>query len=56
MPQVISIKTIYTIKRTSFFPFFPFLKCASGLHKKNLSSHLSNSSTNFGPGNKQPEF
>ena len=25
MPQVISIKTFYTSKRTSFFPFFLFL-------------------------------
>ena len=50
MPQVISIKTFYTSKRTSFF------KRTSGLHKKNLSNQLSNSSTNFGLGIKQPEF
>ena len=52
MPQVISIKTFYTSKRTSFFTF----KRTSGLHKKNLSNQLSNSSTNFGLGIKQPEF
>ena len=40
MPQDISIKT-YTSKRTSFFTFF---KRTSGLHKKNLSNQLSNSS------------
>ena len=43
MPQIISIKT-YTSKR------------ASGLYKKNLSNQLSNYSTNFGLGIKQPEF
>ena len=53
MPQVISIKTFYTSKRTSFFTFF---KRTSGLRKKNLSNQLSNSSTNFGIGIKQPEF
>ena len=53
MPQVISIKTFYTSKHTSFFTFF---KRTSGLHKKNLSNQLSNSSTNFGLGIKQPEF
>ena len=52
MPQVISIKTFYTSKRT----FFTFFKLTSGLHKKNLSNQLSNSSTNFGLGNKQLEF
>ena len=52
MPQVISTKTPYTSKRTSFFYFFTFFKRTSGLHKKNLS----NSSTNFGLGIKQPEF
>ena len=51
MPQVISIKTFYTSKRTSFFTFF---KRTSGLHKKNLRNQLSNSSTNFGLGIKQP--
>ena len=56
MPQVISIKTFYTSKRTSFFTFFTFFKCTSGLHKKNLSNQLSNSSANFGLGIKQPEF
>ena len=56
MPQVISIKTFYTSKRTSFFSFFPFFKRTSGLHKKNLSNQLSNSSTNFGLGINQPEF
>ena len=50
MPQVISIKTFYTSKRTSFF------KRTSRLHKKNLSNQLSNSSTNFSLGIKQPEF
>ena len=53
MPQVISI---YTSKRTSFFTFVLFFKRTSGLYKKNLSNQLSNSSTNFGPGIKQPEF
>ena len=47
MPQVISIKTFYTSKR---------IKRTSGLYKKNLSNQLSNSSTNFGLGIKQPEF
>ena len=47
MPQVISIKTFYTSKR---------IKRTSGLHKKNLSNQLSNSSTNFGLGIKQPEI
>ena len=56
MPQVISIKTFYTSKRTSFPYFYPLFKCTSGLHKKNLSNQLSNSSTNFGLGIKQPEF
>ena len=50
MPQVISVKTFYTSKRTSFFTFLPFFKRTSGLHKKNLSNQLSNSSTNFGLG------
>ena len=53
MPQIISIKTFYTSKRTSFFTFF---KRTSGLHKKNLSNQLSNSSANFGLRIKQPEF
>ena len=53
MPQVISIKTFYKSKRTSFFTFF---KRTSGLHKKNLSNQLSNSCTNFGLRIKQPEF
>ena len=53
MPQVISIKTFYASKLTSFFTFF---KRTSGLHKKNLSIQLSNSSTNFGLGIKEPEF
>ena len=53
MPQVMSIKTFYTSKCTSFFTFF---KRTSGLHKKNLSNQLSNSSTNFGLRIKQPEF
>ena len=53
MPQVISIKTFYTSKRTSFFPFF---KRTSGLYKKNLRNQLSNSTTNSGLGIKQPEF
>ena len=56
MPQVISIKTFYTSKCTSFFYFFTFFKRTSGLHKKNLSNQLSNSSTNFGLGIKQTEF
>ena len=55
MPQVISIKTFYTSKRTSFFTFLLF-KRTSGLRKKNLSNQLSNSSTNFGLGIKQTEF
>ena len=41
MPQVISIKAVYTSKRTSFFAFFLFFKCTSGLHNKNLSNQLS---------------
>ena len=56
IPQVISIKTFYTGKRTSFFTFLIFFKRFSGLHKGNLSNQLSNSSTNFGLGIKQPEF
>ena len=56
MPQVISIKTFYTSKRTSFFYFFTFFKRTSGLRKKNLSNQLSNPSANFGLGIKQPEF
>ena len=56
MPQVIPIKTFYTGKRTSFFTFLFFFKRTSGLHKKNLSNQLSNSSTNFGLGIKQPRF
>ena len=39
-----------------FFYFFPFFKRTSGLHKKNLSNQLSNSSTNIGFGINQPEF
>ena len=38
------------------FVLFPFFKRTSGLHKKNLSNQLSNSSTNFVLGIKQPEF
>ena len=53
MPQVISIKTFYASKCTSFFTFF---KRTSILHKKNLNNQLSNSSTNFSLGIKQPEF
>ena len=56
MPQVISIKTPYTSKRTSFFYFFTFFKRTSGLHKKNLSNQLCDFSTNFGLGTKQTEF
>ena len=56
MPEVISIKTFYTSKRTSFFYISPFLKRTSGLCKKNLSNQLSNSSTNFGLRIKQREF
>ena len=55
MPQVISIKTFYTSKRTSFFTFLLFFKRTSGLHK-NLSNQSDNSTTNFGLGLKQPEF
>ena len=39
-----------------FFYFFPFFKRTSELHKKNLRNQLSNPSTNFGLGIKQPEF
>ena len=39
-----------------FFYFFTFFKRTSGLHKNNLSNQLSNSSTNFVLGIKQPEF
>ena len=56
IPQVLSIKTFYTSKRSSFFYFLPFSKSTSGLHKKNLGNQLSNSSTNFGLGIKQPQF
>ena len=56
MPQVIWIKTFCTSKHTSFFTFFLFFKRTSGVPKKNLSNQLSNSSTNFGFGIKQPEF
>ena len=56
MPKVLSIKSFYTSKRTSFFYFFTFFKCTPGLHKKNLSNQLSNSSANFGLRIKQPEF
>ena len=56
MPQVISINSFYTSKRTSFISFFTFFKRTSGVHKKNLSNQLSTSSTNFGLGTKQPEF
>ena len=38
------------------FLLFYFFKRASGLHMKILSNQLSNSSTNFGLGIKQPEF
>ena len=38
------------------FLLFYFFKRTSGLLKKNLSNQLSNSSTNFGLGIKQPEF
>ena len=55
MPQVILIKTFYTSKHTSFFTF-TFFKRTSGLHKKNLSNQLRNSSTNFSLEIKQPEF
>ena len=54
--QVISIKTFYANKGTSFFTFLPFFKRTSGLHKKNLSNQLSNSSTNFSLAIKRPEF
>ena len=53
MAQVISIKTFYTSKRASLFTFF---KHTSGLHKKNLSNQLSNSSINFGLRIKQTVF
>ena len=56
MPKVISIKNVLCKYTYSFFYFLPFFKCTSGLHKKNLSNQLSNSSTNFGLGIKQPEF
>ena len=46
-------KTFYTNKGTSFFTF---LKRTSGLYKQNLGNQLSNSSTNFSLGIKQPEF
>ena len=48
MPQVISIKTFYTSKCTSFFTFLLFFKRTLGLHKKNVSNQLSNPNTNFG--------
>ena len=51
-----NVEIFYTSKRTSFFTFFLFFKRTSGLRKKNLSNQLSNSSTNFSLGIKQPEF
>ena len=56
MPQFISIKTFYTKYTYFFFYFFTFFKRTSGLHKKNLSNQLSNSSTNFGLRIKQHKF
>ena len=38
------------------FLLFCFFKRTSGLRKKNLSNQLSNPTTNFGLGIKQPEF
>ena len=61
MTQLLSIK-LYRLRLFTqvnvllFFYFFPVFKRTSGLHKKNLSNQLSNSSTNFGLGIKQPEF
>ena len=53
MTQLLCVKLSIKIFYTYFFPFF---KRTSRLHKKNLSNQLSNSSTNFGLGIKQPEF
>ena len=47
MPQVISIKTFYASKRTSFFTFLNVLP---------YCTRRINSSTNFGLRIKQPEF
>ena len=55
MPQVISIQTFYTSKCNSFY-FFPYLNVLQDCTRKNLSNQLSNSSTNFGLGTKQPKF
>ena len=43
-PQIISIKTFIQVNVLLFY-FCPFFKHTSGLHKKNLSNQLSNSST-----------
>ena len=48
MPQVISIKTFIQVNALLFLLFYFF--------KKTLSNQLSNPSTNFRLGIKQPEF
>ena len=49
------LRLFIQVKVLIFFTF-TFLNVLPGLHKKNLSNQLSNSSTNFGLGIKQPEF
>ena len=59
MTQLLCLK-LYRLRliqvKVLLFLLFSFFKRTSGLHKKNLSNQLSNSSTNFGLGIKQPEF
>ena len=60
MTQLLSLK-LYRLRlfiqvNVLLFLLFYFFKRTSGLHKKNLSNQLSNSSTNSSLGIKQPEF
>ena len=61
MTQLLCLK-LYRLKRfiqvnvRLFFTFLLFLNVLPDCTKKNLSNQLSNSSTNFGLGIKQPEF
>ena len=60
MTQLLCLK-LYRLRlfiqvNVPLFLLFYFFKRTSGLHKKNLSNQLSNYSTNFGLGIKQPEF
>ena len=60
MTQLLSLKfyplRLFIQVNVLLFYFFTFFKRTSGLHKKNLSNQLSNSSTNSSLGIKQPEF